>query len=210
LIRYFFLFENERLISILDPSLFYTNAFEEKPNPNPKYPGTKLEVRKPWKDEEFMTGIIKAKTMSPEDLSAQIKTRLEKKKNRKNSYNVLPAFVLLAPLIVPDLIAQNKKHETWLNKYDPFKINIGKTRNDVEATYGKPHFVVHHDAANRETHAYGPPEILWRDTTRVHLGPLNKRFWTAVVYENDVAVRVFNNDLFNDDNIAQLQNEVKQ
>jgi len=210
LIRYFFLFKNERLISILDPSLLYIDAFEEKPNPNPKYPGTKIEIRKPWKDEDFMIGVLKAETMSPETLSVQIKTRLEKKKNRKTSYNVLPAFVILAPLIIPDMMARNKKDEAWLNKFDPFKIKIGAKREDVEAVFGKPLFVAQHAGANRVTHAYGPAELLWRDKTRVRLGSINKRFWEAVVYENDVAIRVFSNDLFNDENIVQFQNEVKQ
>ena len=208
-IKYYFLFKNDQMISLLDVQPFFADAFETKPNPNPKYPNTKISVRKPWQAEDFMTAILQATTMSPEALSEQIKMRLEKAKSGKASYNVLPAFVILAPLIVPDMISRNKKHEAWLSEYDPFKIVIGAKRSNVEAVYGKPLFIVQHSGTNRATHAYGPSEILWRDKTRVYLGPLNKRFWIAVVYENDVAVRIFSNDLFNDENIVSLQNEVK-
>ena len=209
-IRYYFVFKNDELISILDAQPFFANAFETKPNPDPKHPSTKISVRKPWQAEDFMTAVLQATTISPEVLSEQIKTRLESARGGKTSYNVLPAFVILAPLIVPDMLARNKKYETWLNTYDPFKAKVGARRSDIESVYGKPHFVVHHDATKRSTHAYGPPEVLWRDKARLYLGPLNSRFWTAVVYENDVAVRIFSHDLFNDEDIVSLQNEVKQ
>jgi len=209
-IRYYFLFKNERLIALLDTEPFFADAFETKPNPNPKYAGTQISVRKPWRAEDFMANITEAKSLSPHQMSEQIKTRLERAKGQTKEYNVLPAFVMLAPLIIPDMIARNAKHEAWLREYDPLKVELGARRTSVATTYGKPQFVVQHDRSGRETHAYGPSELLWRDKTRVYLGPLNKRFWVAVVYENDVAVQVLSNDLFNDDNIVKLENEVKQ
>lgn len=207
LIRYYFLFKNDQLVSILDTRPFFANAFTSKPYP--KVPGTRIEVRKPWKAEDFMRGILEAKTLSPKAFSSQIKARLEENSGRKRSYNVLPAFLILAPLIIPHAIAENKKYEAWLRAYDPFKIKIGTTRGKVETAYGKPHFIVQHNGSDRETHAYGPSELLRRDKTRLYLGPWNKRFWISVVYENDVAVRVFSNDLFNDMTIVDFKNEVK-
>ena len=210
----YFLFMDGKLVSILDRHPFFAEAFETKPYL--KYPGSKIEIRKPWKDEDFMMDIIKAKTMSPEALSALIKTtELEEAKRAKTIEvdNLLPLFVILAPL-APFAISQNiywhMKHEAWLNKYDLFKIGIGAKRSNVEAVYGSPSFVVKHSDTNRATHAYGPPELLWRGKTCLYLGTyFDNRFWTAVVYENDVAVRIFSNDLFNHENIMSLQNEVK-
>ena len=209
-IRYYFLFRNDRLVWILDTQPFFADAFETKSNPNPKYAGTKISVRKPWRAEEFMSSILETNTLSPKDFSAQLDAQLQKAKGRKTDYNVLPAFVILAPLIVPDMVARSARHKGWLQEYDPFKANLGEKRTDVEAVYGKPQFIIKSDTAGRETHAYGPSELLWRDKTRVHLGPVNKRFWVAVVYEKDVAIRVFSNDLFNDMRLVTLTNEVKK
>jgi hypothetical protein len=209
-IRYYFLFKNDELVSVLDTQPFFADAFDTKPNPNPKYAGTKISVRKPWSAKAFMSNILETTSLSPKDLSAQVETRLQKAEGRKKDHNVLPAFVILAPLIVPDMITRNAKHKAWLSEYDPFKIDLGSKRTEVEAVYGKPQFIMRHDKASRETHAYGPLQLLWRDKTRVHLGPLNKRFWVAVVYESNIAVQIFSNDLFNDTTIVTLGNKVKK
>lgn len=76
-IRYYFVFKNDQLISLLNMRPFFADAFETKPNPNPKYAGTKISVRKPWRAEDFMQRILAAKTMTPgrTEISSEHSTR---------------------------------------------------------------------------------------------------------------------------------------
>lgn len=135
-------------------------------------------------------------------------TRLDEASRQKAGKSNLPDF--LAQIIIDGAAARKPTHDAWLRAYDPFKIRLAANRVETETAYGQPHFVVQEDDSGREIHAFGPAEILWRDKTRVHLGPVNKRFWVAIVYEDDVVTRIFSNDLFNDMRIATSENEVKK
>jgi len=203
-IKYYFVFKNDRLISILNPGQFF--VWETKPHPT--LPSSVVEVQKPWNDEKRMQNIIAVDTMSPQAFAQELDKKIEKDRKKKKSYNVLPAYVILAPLLVPQAIARNMREKGWLRQYDPFKIKLGAKRSEIESVYGRSHFVRKHSGANRETHAYGPMADLFRDAKQLNLG-LNKKFWTAVVYEGDVAVRIFGNDLFNGKEIVTFENEVK-
>jgi hypothetical protein len=200
-LNYYFLFKNGKLVSIIDVRAFTADAFETIPDP--MNPGTKIEARKLWNDEDCMTSILKTETMSPEVFYAQVKSKTrpsEKADHFMTIDNALPAFVILSPILIPYMMTLTARYKIYEITYDPFKIDIGAKRINVETIYGKPTYIVQHKDSNRTTHAYGPTGSPWNG---------NGEFWIAVVYENDDAVRIFSNSMFNYKNIMRLENEVK-
>ena len=127
------------------------------------------------------------------------------KKSRTNeNYTALPAFIILAPLLIPVLTITNLVNQAWLCKYDPFRIYLGMKRSQVESIYGKPYFII--KQSGHEIHAYGPSMTIYKNGKLRYLGS-NKKFWVAVMYENDVAVQILSHDLFHDMEIAKVENE---
>lgn len=196
-IKYYFLYKNDKLVSILDPRPFFADDFMTVP-----YKGGKREIKKPWNTAGFIKEVLNAETLSPDQFAEQIKSRLIKAKGRKNSYNQLPALIILSPLIVPVLTITNTVNQSWLATYNPFKAETGMKQSQVELIYGKPKFIV--KTPGQEIHAYGPSLTIYKDANMCYLGA-NKKFWVAVVYENDVAVRVLSNDFFNEQEIVTLK-----
>lgn len=161
-----------------------------------------------WSTEDRLRLVIESHTMSEREFTGELERRISEVESRKPDFNALPAFVLLAPLIVPDAIRRNPKQEEWQKRFDPRKIKLGMAKGDVAGVCGKPKFIT--TEGNAETHAYGPPELLFRDTTRVYLGPINKRYWVAVVFEGGNATHILSNDLFNDEEIVHTDNEFRE
>ncbi len=190
--RYFFVFRDQRLVSLLDPNQFHTTGYR----PHPQHAGSRVEYELPWDTGDRLAAILSATTMTPQELSTSVERLLRRDQQRSGSAAILPAFVLTAPLVIPYLANLNSRRSSWAKKFDPASVKLGFDRRAIEARYGSPIFVAN-GGDGLTTRAYGPTETINGQGSTLGVGHLDRRFWTAVVYQQDTAIQILNNDLFN-------------
>jgi len=184
-INYFFTFKNEKLFSIIEYPPF---EYDLVP-----YIGTsKQQVRKPWTPEERIKKVLESENLLGEAFVQSLEKSVSKYKKTPVSYNQLPALVMIAPLILMD--TPNRRKEAELNaqlieKYDPDKIDIGMTDQEVNDALGEPH----HSRAlspGKVLHVYGEEASLRK------LAQENWFSWIAVVFEDGRVTRIFSHSFF--------------
>jgi len=190
--RYFFSFKNDQLVSIVRSAPF----FEWETTVTTA--GSKKEAQAAWEDEDRVNSILSAEPLKMEDFRNDVATRLEIQSQKKDlDLNVLPAFIVLSPLLVPYAVSYNREEKKFAKRFNPELIDIGMSRKECNDVYGPPVFIVEHE--EHLTHVYGPTEKLDIGNGRVSLNAGSKyRYWTAVRFERGAAVRIYSNRLFNE------------
>ncbi|HTD67451.1 MAG TPA: hypothetical protein VK846_13065 [Candidatus Limnocylindria bacterium] len=107
--------------------------------------------------------------------------------------NVLSAFIFTAPLWL--MAADEAGYESRLlaQKFNLQRVRIGNRVDEVEAVFG--------DAALIEPHGDGREFRYYGSIIR----GANSVAWMLVVYENGAAVRVFTNDFFDKNKVAEFE-----
>jgi outer membrane protein assembly factor BamE (lipoprotein component of BamABCDE complex) len=186
-IRYYFLFEDETLRSILEPP-----AFEVETVP---YKGAKLEIRKPVNPEERMNSVLNASSLTVEEFKKSLTQKLSVKSENSN---VLPAFIITAPLLgarriidSPELNKDYEKNDELTKRFDSRKIGLGSSKEQVQSAFGKPQKTVSYFGKEAEVFNAKPPAKVLRED---RFSPV------LVVFEKDKVIRIFSNDFFPQNN----------
>ncbi len=195
--EYYFVFENEILISMMQSAQFF--EWEETEH---------RSAQASWIAEERMQNILDANSFTvgefKDDLNKELTRHADRKRNRKIS-NVWP----LIPLLAIDSLRAQSRRKNWSKKYDPELVELSASGSIADSIYGDPVFVI--PAAEFETRVYGPAQTLETFRGRLRLSPTMKRFfWVAVRIEDGRIVRVFSNNLFNQRVLAQDEFFIQQ
>ena len=113
----------------------------------------------------------------------------------------MPAFVPVAPLLAsmtpiwaPMAAELSARNASFARQYDPFKVRLSMSAEQVDRIYGPPHTTVFVPHSDREIRVYGKPcEQL---ESSLH-GP-QLFSWVSVTLEAGQVTRVFSNDFFDE------------
>lgn len=174
---YYFVFTNNTLAKICEP---------------PRVEYKRLPYKNTWREipvyddpERRMKTVLEAADLTEPALAESLKKRIPPPKS--GSMNVLPAFIIAAPFwaaTASSRAAQRAETEELAKKYDPLKVKLGMSIEQVETMFGEPH-VKETLEAQRETRYYGSAKL-----GADHL------LWISVVFESGQAVRVFTGSFF--------------
>jgi len=183
---FYFLFRNGQLTTIQDlPRVdFETRTYNGKP----------WRVPKPVDPEVRMIAVIQAQDLSPVEIVERLQqwTRAEAVASKgKEPLNILPAFILTAPLFLakaPSRLSGETEAARLTEKFDPFKIKLGMTADEVRSIVDDPILTVKTNS-NCELRVYGSelPASL-----SVHIPPV----WVSVMFCDNEVTSVFSHDFF--------------
>ncbi|MBI4557653.1 MAG: hypothetical protein HY706_08725 [Candidatus Hydrogenedentes bacterium] len=201
---YLFVFCGDKLTSISKAGDFYHSEVVDYPE-TPE-PFDKLEREAPWNTEDKVSAVVSASGLSVQQFVSELE---EPGPRVRSSYNALPAFLLLSPILVPqgllDASARDLRHQKWTKQFTPDKVKPGMSRAQVESVYGKPVFGM--NSNTETTFAFGPVESLLRTKDGgLHLYWDERRYWVAVVFKEDKAIRILSDHLFNGLEIVRREN----
>lgn len=190
---YYFVFVNDglNLVCLLPPFKYETHIEN----------GSRLSCQITGRPEERIEAVLQSKDLSDEALAESVFRAISYKRPKKTSddWNVVPAFIIVAPFIIacaPVTVVQNlqwrHKVEAQRTKLNPFKIELGMTVGEVEAMFGTP-FTVGTTTDNLEVRYYGLPEF-WA----------HSQAWVSVVFDQGKAVRVLSDDFFDSETIRNM------
>jgi hypothetical protein len=181
----YFVFGNDKLEAIQEPPKF---EFEVR-----TYEGKPWQVPKPVESEGRMRKVLQGEHLSPRDIEERVNRWLAAEaaaSNRREPLNILPAFVIVAPLLrsqAPASLRSEREAQRLARMYDPFQIKLGMTADEVQAVFGKP--ATRAADSNSTVHVYGA--ALPRNIS-IEFPPI----WLSVVFCDGKAVRVFSHDFF--------------
>jgi hypothetical protein len=171
----------------------------------------KVETEVPWSVERKISEVVNASGLSVEQLVAELNSFQSKEREQRSEFNILPAFVLLSPLIVPiefpASMARHVRYKDWENRFDAQTIELGMTRQDIDHVLGTPMYREVRD--NEETLAYGPVKLIAESDNGLYISAEDRKFWIAVVLEDSMVTRILSDDFFNALDLIQPENAVK-
>lgn len=177
---YYFLFKDDLLVSTMPMIPYKTKLIP--------YKGVKHEVRLPWDPEERVELVLNSKNYLGKSLYESLQKRLSIK--RYKSFNFLPAFVITSPLwifVLWNLLKDYEKNNNFKKKYDPFKIKLGMTIDNVKNNLGEPINVIEYNG--NKTFIYGSKQKLM-------VNPAVLYSWLAVVFKKGKVSSIYCNDFF--------------
>ena len=194
---YYFVFTNDALASIcLPPPLEYGERME-----NDMRIG--FVIVQP---EKIVETVIHSEDLNGEALAKSVSEvmSLKRSKNSGNEpWNILPAFIILSPLIVATApvnvvrdIQWRHEFETQRAQHDPFRIGLGMTVGEIEAVLGNP-FTIGATADGLEIRYYGSPKFIG------YSGEL----WVSIVFDQGKVMRVFSDHFFEAEKIRSILRE---
>lgn len=176
-VRFYLVFTNKHLKAVADP---VKAEYDRVP-----YERAFREVEKPFEPEQRVQSVLSSQHLNRQQLEQRI---LATALRGSKSWNVLPAFIITAPLFAAragQIEADYRKNAEFARKYDPLKIRLGTSLADVSEAFGKPYRIIK-KSTEEVVHVYGDPMPL-------RVNPKDRFSWVAVVIENGKAVRVFSN-----------------
>ena len=132
---FYFIFLNSQLIRIVNtPPFAYTNvlSFDKK---------TPWQKLLPIDPDERITVTMQQPDLSPSDVASRLSLDLQRKGKKTDSLNVLPAFIVTAPIwvaLAPKAAAETKQVEAWKAQYNPLLISLGASVSEMQKVFGKP------------------------------------------------------------------------
>lgn len=184
--RYYFVLTNDALAKICEVA-----AFEFRRVP---YKGTWREIPVRTEPEKRLKKVLDSSDLAGAALSESLRRRGPSPKS--SSMNVLPAFIRAAPLWViaaPLRAEQRAEIETLAKKFNPQKVKLGMSVEQVEEMFGKPH--IKESGGERR-------EICYYGSARLGENPL---LWISVIFEEGQAVLVFSGDFFEVEKVFKKQ-----
>lgn len=220
---YHFVFRDDALNGI-------HNAYEFREYETEPFRGARREVEKTWEDEERLNKIIRADDIGIDGLATRLETFRKENEGAKGrgSLNLWPiaiASVAFLPAAAVGNVKRNNKEQSWLSDFDPRKIALGMSEEQVQRLMGNPTFRI--EVFDQLTLAFGPDETLliraaqeeirleeaarfWsRPKDRILLDHDKVHLWVAVVIEDGKVTRIFSDELFNYRVLVSYDNLVK-
>ena len=182
---YYFVFTNDSLTLIcLPPPLEYGTRVE-----NDNRVG--FVIVQP---EKIVETVIHSEDLNGEALAKSVAQVMSLKRTNKWDMKMIPVVIIFAPLAIaaaPYTLVENnqwnRKFNAQREKFDPFKVRLGMTVEEVEAMFGTP-FTIGKSSDNLDVRYYGSPRF----------GEY-KEPWVSVVFDQGKAVRVFSDRFFDDE-----------
>ena len=171
----YFLFADDRLVAISEPPPF---EYETVPWRN----GSRYGYRKPGYADTRIATVLAAEDLSNAAIEASVRRRSPRTKSA--SLNALPAFLLLVLpfqiVMSPITAIRCHQHRALVEHYDPLRISIGMTKDEVDAIFGEPTRTRSSDSG----------------ALRVYGKSGYPRTWTAVRFRNGRASEIYSGDFF--------------
>jgi hypothetical protein len=177
-LRYDFLFRDDALEKVL----------ESPPLARRQVPGYDFLVTN--EPEKRVATVVDTPDLQGEALAESLARTGGRKSGQ--SLDILPAFIVLlplAPILIADGQAQNRHRREAAKHFDPFRITLGMTAEEVEVHFGKSVFSDPMEAT-REVHFHGNPKIGWYSPP-----------WLAVVYDRQKVTKVFSGYFFDSERV---------
>lgn len=145
------------------------------------------------------------RSLTADQLTAAISQQAIQRKRAKPSLNILPAFIVLSPVIVPAALARNAggnaRRRNWAQKYDPFKARLGMTSHESDKTLGAPQFIV--PQVDGMIRVYGPPDSLHVRDELIKRKSGTHSYWIAVHIKDGKVVKILGNRFFDSDKLLK-------
>lgn len=186
--EYYLVFTNGHLSAICVPP---PHEMERIP-----YRGTWLNQSVLRDPEDRITSVREARNLIGTEFGASVKHRKEKAR----SYDLgLTAAYLLTRTLCAGKAQEEKRARVYaelLDKYDPFKVELGAAAEAVEERLGAPQITQALDR-EREMRYYGSIEYGFMGS--------RKLMWLAIVYDKGKVIRVFSDDFVDYAKIRELE-----
>lgn len=179
--RLYFVFKEGKLEKIMEPP--------PSPTRTVPYQGAWGQQRLPVDPEVRVAEVMQAGDMSGQPLRASLAARLPK---GGKSFNVLPAFGVLAPHFAatePLRRKQYRRNEQLAKHFDARKVRLGDSREQVDSAFGPPLQTT--QAGGRTVCVYGSTEPLPMVSPPYLFSPIDVHF------ESGRVVALFSNDFVN-------------
>lgn len=191
--EYYFVFRQNALISINKPWKFEHREVIDN-----------VSTEMPWDTEAKLNAVVKDVGLTVQQVLSELDASARGAKAGKPSFSVLPAFVILLP-IVPILAAgamtehanDAQQHQRWRKQFDPEKTKLGMLQTDVERAYGAPKYTV--SDGSRTTLAFVPKDSLYL---------YERRYWLAIEIENGKVTKILSEWFFNSMQLCRPENAV--
>ena len=180
-LEYYFVFRNDALTKIIDPSALDDDSVPE----------WRRDLRKELDAEQRVRAVLEAPDLSRDSLKENLRNRLPK--DRKGAFNQLPVAILLAPFVVvgaPRMIAAQQHNAKLAARFDPFRVQLEMSPGQVDAQLGPP-LQAYSLAGNQQIRAYGKE-------VDVEVHPQYRFSWVSVTFRNRKAIRAYSNDFFDE------------
>ena len=178
--RYYLVFLNERLVKICNPPPFEMIKV-------PQTDGTVWVQRVLGNPETRIDAVLHAEDLIGPKLPAALVPQTPPPPKQSVDWGLTAAFVL-TKLAFGSSSREHKRGHMYadlVEKFDPYEIEVGSSRESVESRLGKPHIIESLDK-DREMRYYGS---IW-----FGLAVRRGTMWLSVVYENDKVIQVLSHD----------------
>lgn len=185
-IAYYFVFEHGRLVKVCERPPIQVEMVP--------YRDGYREIRKPEDPFQRMARVLRCPDLSGEAFAASLAGKL---KPRSESLNVLPAFVLVGPLLglrrladTPTIASAYRENARIAQLFDHEKLKLGMMAIEVKSQLGEP-MAVSRMADGGLVYAYGqdPP---------AEVKPEHRASWLGVVLHSDRVTALLTYDFFDD------------
>jgi len=188
--KYYLVFINDRLSMICKPPPFEMRRV--------KYKNSWLNEGVLTHPESRLARVLKSQDMIGSRLKEELTTKSHAKAKQSVDVGLTVAYLLTRGLLCDPIqeSIREKTYRTLLKRFDPFKICLGKTKEDAEARLGKAKIV---DPLR------GDREIRYYGSVKYGQSGCRELMWLALVYENNRVVRVFSDDFVDYSRIRKLE-----
>ena len=105
---------------------------------------------------------------------------------------IAPVFAAMTPIWAPIAAELSARNASFARQYDPFKVRLGMSAEQVDRIYSPPHTTVLVPDSDREIRVYGKP----CEQLEFSLHEEQLFSWVSVTLEAGQVTRVFTNDFF--------------
>ena len=184
--EYHCIFEGGRLYAIVEPPAFECEIkIDEK--------DCRISYRKPIISEKRVEAIFSAKNLIGMELTNSFQKNFPRRESCSNLGPIIPLMMVLGPMSVVANSAGYLLHSIEINrlenKYNPQKISIGMSPDEVDSIFGKP-IRSYHPTVDRIIRIYGLEDSI---------DGYNKYGWKSFLIElkNSSVIGIYSNDFCN-------------
>ena len=203
---YYFVFREDTLLSINRASDFFATVKIKE------HPGDFSSI---VKEAPYDTAVrVRAIATSPgktiDDLISDIQ-KFEQVENTDKPRNCWPAFVALAPMLIPaaakDGIRNSARHRKWSNQFNAEKVQLGSSIETIEKSLGKPVFGI--SEGTTTTLAFGPVKTIYKYNGTIDVDTeYDGIYWIVVRFEKNYVEAVYSDRLFNYLQLVHKENDL--
>ncbi len=173
---YYLVFSGGQLYKIVAPTGFEFREFN--------YRGSSVSVRMRFDPFDKVKAVLSRRGVTIEDIITAERRALAK----ETGIDQAP-LTALALLQLPRLVVDYQRNEQLARCYDPVKLKVGMTPDEVSAAFGHQPRAVHALGDDREMWVYG-------EEASLAVNPRLRFSWVAVVFEKSSAIGIFSHDFF--------------